>query len=64
MPKRDYGQRPSPPKKALSSFLLFRSEVFENVKKENPGARITEITLIISEMWNNVDPQTRERLQE
>ena len=30
----------------------------------NPGLRITELTLIISEMWNNADTETRRRLQQ
>ena len=44
----------------MSSFLLYRAEVicflnkvFDMVKQQNPGLHITELTLIISEMWNN-----------
>lgn len=50
---RLYGEPPQPPKKAMSSFLLYRAEVFDMVKQQNPGLHITELTLIISEMWNN-----------
>jgi hypothetical protein len=33
------------------------------VKADNPTAKITEITKIISEMWGNVDPATKSRLE-
>lgn len=33
------------------------------MKTENPTAKITEITKIISDMWANVDPATKERLE-
>jgi hypothetical protein len=32
---------PDPPKKALCAFFLYRMEVYDKVKAENPGARIT-----------------------
>jgi len=56
--------KPSPPKKALSSFLLYRAEVFDQVKAANPGLRITELTMIISEMWARADADTKARLQQ
>lgn len=69
--KREYGKnvsylisQPEPPKKALSSFLLYRAEVFERVKAMNPGLRITELTMIISEMWAQADQETKSRLQQ
>ena len=30
----------------------------------NPGLRITELTLLISEMWNKADDETKRRLQQ
>jgi hypothetical protein len=30
----------------------------------NPGLRITELTMIISNMWNSVDAETKYRLQQ
>lgn len=30
----------------------------------NPGLRITELTMIISNMWNNADVETKYRLQQ
>jgi hypothetical protein len=51
--------KPEPPKKALSSFFLYRKEVYEKVKGENPDAKITELTKIISDMWNSESKETK-----
>ena len=58
-----YLSKPAPPKRALSAFFLFREEVYNKVKGENPNAKITELTKIISEMWNKVDKATKDRLE-
>ena len=55
--------QPTPPKRALSAFFLYRGEVYDRVKTENPTAKITEITRIISDMWHNVDQATKDRLE-
>ena len=56
--------QPAPPKKALSAFFLYRAEVYEKVKAEHPNSKITDLTKIISEMWNNVDEETKNRLED
>lgn len=58
-----YLSQPAPPKRPLSAFFLFREEVYDKVKSENPSAKITELTKIISELWKNVDQTTKERLE-
>ena len=55
--------KPPAPKRALSAFFLYRQEVYDRVKAENPTAKITEITKIISDMWQGIDSATKERLQ-
>ena len=55
--------KPPAPKRALSAFFLYRQEVYDRVKAENPTAKITEITKIISDMWQGIDSSTKERLQ-
>lgn len=55
--------QPPAPKRALSAFFLYRGEVYDKVKAENPNAKITEITKIISDMWKTVDQTTKDRLQ-
>lgn len=47
---------PDPPKKALCPFFLYRSDVYNQVKKENPDLRITDLTRLIGDMWKNVKP--------
>ena len=55
--------KPPAPKRALSAFFLYRQEVYDRVKAENPTAKITEITKIISDMWQGIDSSTKERLE-
>jgi dTDP-glucose pyrophosphorylase len=55
-------EKPPAPKRALSAFFLYRQEVYEQVKADNPSAKITEITKIISDMWASADPATKARL--
>lgn len=56
-------RQPPAPKRALSAFFLYRGEVYDRVKADNPTAKITEITKIISDMWQNVDQATKDRLE-
>lgn len=51
--------RPQPPKRPLASFFLFKKEIYEAVKKDNPDCKITELTKIIAEKWKNVDEKTK-----
>ncbi len=37
--------------------------MYDKVKGENPTAKITEITKIISDMWHTVDQATKDRLE-
>lgn len=55
--------QPPAPKRALSAFFLYRAEVYDRVKADNPTAKITQITKIISDMWGNVDQATKDRLE-
>ena len=55
--------QPPAPKRALSAFFLYRQEVYDRVRTENPTAKITEITRIISDMWGTVDQATKDRLE-
>jgi hypothetical protein len=55
--------KPAAPKRALSAFFLFRGEVYNQVKNDNPESKITELTKIISTMWNNADQSIKDRLE-
>ena len=48
----------------MSAFFLYRGEVYDRVKADNPQASITEITKIISIMWKDADEDTKKRLQD
>jgi len=37
--------------------------VYDKVKADNPTAKITEITKIISDMWGKIDQATKDRLE-
>jgi len=63
MPKSDKENIPQAPKRPLSAFFLFKQDVYEKTKAENPGAKITELTKIISGRWNNIDPSTKEQYE-
>ena len=41
-------EKPDPPKRPLSAFLLFRGDVFSEVRAQNPRCRVTELTTIIA----------------
>ena len=47
--------KPAPPKRPLAPFFLYKQDVYEQVKKENPDSKITELTKIIAEKWKKVD---------
>jgi len=51
--------RPAPPKRPLSAFFLYKYDAYEEVKRENPEARIIELTKIICEKWKNLDEETK-----
>jgi hypothetical protein len=55
--------QPPAPKRALSAFFLYRGEVYDKVKADNPTAKITEITRIISDMWGSVEQSVKDRLE-
>ena len=54
---------PEPPKKALCAFFLYRQDIYEYIKQENPTMRITEITKVIGDMWKCLDPDLKGRYE-
>lgn len=59
-PKRVRNAPTPPSRKVLSAYFLFRQEVFSDVRRDNPEARMVDVTRMIGEMWNNLDPQEKE----
>ena len=50
---------PHAPKRNKSSYMLFSSSVYEEIRKANPSLKITEISSKIGEMWSNLDAETK-----
>lgn len=51
---------PEPPKKALTAFFLYRQDVYDSVRRDNPEAKVTEMSRIISDMWNGLDRKEKD----
>ena len=48
------------PKKPLTAFFLFRTDVYEKTKKENPGASVAEIGAMLGLKWSELDDGKKE----
>jgi len=49
---------PEPPRKPPGAFFLYQADNFDRVRKENPDAKVTDITGILAKDWGNVDAET------
>lgn len=47
------------PKRPLSSYMIFLSDQREQIKRENPGMKITEIAKRGGEMWRALEDKSR-----
>eukprot|EP01016_Furgasonia_blochmanni_P001545 TRINITY_DN105_c0_g1_i4.p1 TRINITY_DN105_c0_g1~~TRINITY_DN105_c0_g1_i4.p1 ORF type:complete len:175 (-),score=66.53 TRINITY_DN105_c0_g1_i4:438-962(-) len=64
MPKtKEDSNKPAPPKRPLTGFFLYKRDVYEEVKKANPTAKMTDLTKIISEQWKKVDADTHKKYE-
>lgn len=48
------------PKKPLSPFFLFRDEKIDNMKKEHPKATFKKLSIILGQMWNDLEEVQRD----
>lgn len=55
--------KPAPPKKPLTAFFIYKGDIYETIKKENPDLKMTELTKIISEKWNSIDAATKSKYE-
>ena len=46
-PLKDYRLPPDPPKKAACAFFLYRIDIYDLIKAENPNLPMVEVTRII-----------------
>jgi high mobility group protein B2 len=47
-------------KSARSAYILYSSSVRNEVRRENPDMRMTEVSKVIAQMWNNLSTEDRE----
>jgi structure-specific recognition protein 1 len=50
---------PDKPKRAATAYMLWLNDVREEIKNENPGISITELTKLAGERWRNLDDKTK-----
>lgn len=50
----------APPKRPMGAFFLFCSDAREQVKKENPDAKITEIAKLLGAAWRALEDEKAE----
>jgi len=47
----------------LSAFFLYKEDHFAQTKKDNPDAKVTDITKIIAKNWANVDATEKSKYE-
>jgi len=57
------GDKPLPPKRPLSAFFLYKEDHFAQTKKDNPDAKVTDITKIIAKNWREVDATEKSKYE-
>jgi len=64
-PKKERKQKkpkdPNAPKRFLSAFFWFSNEERANVRKKNPDAGIGGIAKELGKMWNEIDPDVKQK---
>lgn len=61
MAKDNAGDKPQPPKRALSAFFLFRKERYDAVVKANPDKGIADITKVIASEWQKLSDDKKKQ---
>lgn len=54
---------PNAPKRPLSAYFIFSNEIRPTVKKQNPDAKITDMSKIIGDMWKGMDDGKKAKYQ-
>jgi len=55
---------PDAPKSSVNSYIIFSRENREQVKKENPDIKSTDITKKLAEMWKELDEEDKKEYKE
>jgi len=62
MPKKA-AKDPNKPKQPLSGYMRFVQDIRDDLKKENPGASITDIARLAGEKWRECSEADKEKYQ-
>jgi uncharacterized membrane protein YgcG len=54
---------PNEPKRALSSYMLFCADIREEVKAENPEAKITELSKLMGAKWKEISKEGKTKYE-
>ena len=46
------------PKRPMSAYMLWLNEIREQIKQENPGISVTELSKVAGEKWKKIDDKT------
>ena len=46
------------PKRPMSGYMLWLSEIREQIKGENPGISVTELSKVAGEKWKKIEDKT------
>lgn len=58
-PRKKKEKDENKPKRAPSAYLLFLADVREQIKKDNPGISVTEVTKKAGEMWKELSDKSK-----
>jgi len=55
----DANGNPLIPKRPLSAFFIFKSDCYDQVRRENPTLKITDVTKIVAQRWGNLSAEAK-----
>jgi len=55
----DANGKPLIPKRPLSAFFIFKNDCYEQVKRENPTLKITEVVKLVAQRWGNLSTEEK-----
>ena len=58
-PSKKKGSDPNKPKKGNTAWIFFTNDMREKVKADNPDAKTTDLTKIMSPMWKALTPEEK-----
>lgn len=56
--------KPEPPKRPLSAYMMYNQQVFKDLQKQYPNKKVTEITKLVSEKYQQLSAKDKEKLNQ